>query len=265
MADLYGAIISGADYSNADLDGSNMSGATCIGTNFNGASIRACDVTGADLTDSTLIGANLSGSDLSGANLTRANLSGADIRGAVFTGADLTDAIMTGVVGDNFTPSSGAPILTNIEDAVSAAIGGMTSAVGYNYDWNTVNEPDQALCSYPNAVVIVESERCVDDDNGADQQVYTNECDLIITVRGENSAVQYNPNRSINAVHNAALDDLKKLFGNNHHISETCDRIMYRGMEREYKRNGDIMVPGEMRTRWTVYYRQDRLSPTQAG
>jgi len=112
---------------------------------------------------------------------------------------------------------------------------------------------------------MVEAERCVDESDGAAAQLYTNEVDFLIIVRSQLASVVDIPNYSVNADHNKALDDLKKLFGTNYHITNTCDRIMYKSSEREIKKNGDIFVPGDMLTRWVVYYRQDRQSPEITG
>jgi len=158
-----------------------------------------------------------------------------------------------------------ACILSNIEAAMKTAIDGMTVAGGYNYAWNNVHQPDLAFATYPNSVIMVEAERCVDESDGAAAQLYTNEVDFLIIVRSQLSGVVDIPNYSVNADHNKALDDLKKLFGTNYHITNTCDRIMYKSSEREIKKNGDIFVPGDMLTRWVVYYRQDRQSPEITG
>jgi len=158
-----------------------------------------------------------------------------------------------------------APIITNIETAMKTAIDAMTVVGGYNYNWNSPHQPDLALASFPCCVILIESERCVDDQNGSDERVYTNEIDFLLIVTGQLSSTTDIPNYSINAEHNKSLDDLKKVFGTNYHITNTCDKIMYLGMEREIKKNGDIYVPGEMATRWKVYYRQDRLTPETTG
>jgi hypothetical protein len=158
-----------------------------------------------------------------------------------------------------------APILTSIETAMKTAIDAMTTTGGYNYNWNNVHQPDIALATFPNSVIMIESERCVDESDGASGQLYTNEADFIIIVRGQITSVTDIPNYSVNSEHNKALDDLKKLFGTNFHITNTCDRIMYKSSEREIKNNGDVFIPGELLTKWTVYYRQDRLSPEITG
>lgn len=158
-----------------------------------------------------------------------------------------------------------APILTSIEAAMKSAIGAMSATDGYNYNWIDVHQPDIALATFPNSVIMIEAERCVDESDGASGQLYTNEVDFLIIVRGKITTTTSIPNYSVNAEHNKAIDDLKKLFGTNYHITNTCDRIMYKSSEREIKKNGDVFIPGELLTRWTVYYRQDRLSPEVTG
>jgi hypothetical protein len=76
-----GAVLRGADLSDADLSG---------------AVLRGADLSDADLSDADLSGAVLSGAVLRGADLSGAVLSGADLRGADLRGADLSDADLRG-------------------------------------------------------------------------------------------------------------------------------------------------------------------------
>jgi len=123
--DLSGAILTGADLTNAFLNDANLSGADLtsailtgallIGTNMNGADLTGADLTSADLTGANLIGAVLanailSSADLTGADLTNANLSsafliGANLTGANLPGADLTNANLNNafLIGTNLT------------------------------------------------------------------------------------------------------------------------------------------------------------------
>jgi len=159
-----------------------------------------------------------------------------------------------------------APILTQIEAAMKALIESTTVAGGYNYEWGTVNQPDLARCTYPTAEIILSSEVNLDEVEGAHANAYMNEAEFLIRVTGENAAEDADsPVYAINAIHNLALDDLKKLFGTNYSLSDTADMIMYQGMQRVTSTAGDIFVPGHIETTWMVRYSQDRQTPTTRG
>jgi uncharacterized protein YjbI with pentapeptide repeats len=87
-ADLRGAVLSGANLSNAYLSQANLGGthlneadlsrAQLAMAYLSGANLKNVDLSRAGLALAYLVGANLSGANLSYANLTEANLSGAD-------------------------------------------------------------------------------------------------------------------------------------------------------------------------------------------
>ena len=63
-ANLYVAVLSGADLYGADLYGANLCGADLRGADLYGADLRGADLYGADLRGANLRGANLRGADL---------------------------------------------------------------------------------------------------------------------------------------------------------------------------------------------------------
>jgi uncharacterized protein YjbI with pentapeptide repeats len=91
-----GAVLRGADLSDADLSGAVLRGADLSDADLSGAVLRGADLSDADLSDADLSGAVLSGAVLRGADLSGAVLSGADLRGADLRGADLSDADLRG-------------------------------------------------------------------------------------------------------------------------------------------------------------------------
>ncbi|MFI1284474.1 pentapeptide repeat-containing protein [Streptomyces sp. NPDC020858] len=130
FANLSGADLRQALFSNVDLNGSwcmgvNLAHAFLTDVNLKNAFLQSADLTsveledtslrGADLSEAVLVGANLvrvdlrdatldqadlSGADLYGANLRGADLGGSDLRRANLTGADLTGADLTGALLD---------------------------------------------------------------------------------------------------------------------------------------------------------------------
>ena len=159
------------------------------------------------------------------------------------------------------TPS-GSPILSRIEAAMVTLIEAMTQAGGYYYDWGDCNERDMAQKdAYPNAEIYVLDEDNDDDIDGDHANAYENRAMFEIHVHGKLSSVNDNPEFSINDLHNKALDDLKKLFGTNYTVSDTCNTILYRNSRREGGGAGDVHVPGKLISTWEVSYAQDRQSP----
>jgi hypothetical protein len=165
---------------------------------------------------------------------------------------------------------AGVPIASNIESNMVALIKGMNQGAGYNYDWDTVNEIDMAIGSFPRAVIDspIESsigrESNVDTLNGQHSDAYTNELVFTIQIRGEISITSINTSYfSIRDILRRALDDLKMLFAINNTVNDTCDTIMYRDSELMYIPMNDILKPAELKTSWLCTYSQDRENPSQ--
>ena len=158
-------------------------------------------------------------------------------------------------------------ILTDIESNMKSLIEGMTIAGGYHFDWGGANIEDEAQVTvFPSPLVFLTDVRNLDDvDTGAHAQSYHQLATFQIVARGQLSSESNTPNFAINRLHNQALDDLLKLFGNNYHINSTCDIIFFRSMSRDIQRTGDRFRPTIMLTNWDVYYQQDRVDPSQMG
>jgi hypothetical protein len=156
------------------------------------------------------------------------------------------------------------PILTQIETNTAALIAAMTTAGGYNYNWETVNEEDLAKGEFPRACIYLEPEETnIDDANGISGNAYTNEAFFRIRVAGRLAEEKSTPMFEINKILNKALDDLKKLFGTNYSLGGVCDWIWYKSSTRLPMKSGDIFIPKELDTFWLVRYTQDRQNPTQ--
>ena len=63
-------------------------------------------------------------------------------------------------------------ILSSIERGLAESIGSMTQGDGYNFDWGTVNQPDEALQTFPSAEIALEVENCLDDAGGIWSDAY---------------------------------------------------------------------------------------------
>ena len=133
-----------------------------------------------------------------------------------------------------------APILTNIETQIAVLIDGMTVVGGFNFDWGISNEDDLAIKNkYPNAEIFVVAEEGDDEDEMNHAEAYGITATVEIHVTSKLTSADKNPKFTINAKHNLALDDLKKLFGGNQHLNNTANVILYRSMDRDPKPGGD--------------------------
>lgn len=156
----------------------------------------------------------------------------------------------------------GKPILTQIEEAMASEIQAMQPGL-YKYTWGaqSVNETDLAKVTFPCANIYLDSDTSLDDPTGSHCGAYFHESIFRIEVFARLEEERANPRWAINAELNKAFDDLLKLFGRNYNVSGTCDTIMYRDMQREFVRNGDIFVPSKMITYWIVRWESVRTDP----
>ena len=148
-----------------------------------------------------------------------------------------------------------------LEREMASAIAGMTQGDGYNFDWGTVNDPDEARQEFPSAEIMLETETCLDEAGGVWSGAYELEAIYVIRVRAILSNETEIPIYQINSELNFALNDLKKLFGTNYSVSGFCDTIMYMGCVRIPDRTNDIFRPSHMDVRFRVSYTQDRQDP----
>jgi hypothetical protein len=155
-----------------------------------------------------------------------------------------------------------------INEAVLSAgvlIAAMRTAGGYNFDWGESNLEDMALAVYPYAIIKAIEEECLDDENSAHIGAYQNMIKLDIIIRQCADKENQNPKYDIRELFYQALDDLKKLFGNNCTLGGYVDCMLYVGTEFDLTKigNDDIFVPYEMITRWKVRYTQSRYTPSE--
>lgn len=155
-------------------------------------------------------------------------------------------------------------ILDNIELQMKVLILGMTKAGGFNFDWQTVNQPDEANGDFPRALIDSPAETNLDPTDGPNSQAYSNDVLFVLRVKG-NQAWSNNSNFTIRSNLRLAMDDLKKLFGPNgdSSVNGSCDEILYRSHQIMALNQNDIQRPGYLRSQWICKYSQDRSDPLQ--
>lgn len=158
---------------------------------------------------------------------------------------------------------AGTPLLTTIRDRMQTLIKGMRTTGGYNYSWAGVNDPDRVKNEFPYALIYLTEIDSLDDVDQFDAQSYRQRAFFDIVVEGDIGVDTEVPLWEINDVYNKLLDDLLALFGENYHLSDTAGGLIrFQGMVYDDNADGDIFTPKTMRSRWTVDYAQDRLTPT---
>jgi hypothetical protein len=150
--------------------------------------------------------------------------------------------------------------LTTIAAEIKELIEGITIAHGYDYDWGSVNEPDQAHVTYPCAEITYASEDGVPEQLGlygfaTAQFVIRLRCDL-------SELPTDHPFFAIDEELDIILRDVKKRLMRADTPADTLPIteetvIKYVRMEKETERQGDIFRPKSLLTYWTVAYQED--------
>jgi hypothetical protein len=160
-------------------------------------------------------------------------------------------------------------VLDYIELNMKIAILGIKVADGYNYDWQLVNEEDEAYINqqtqlgYPRAIIESSITDNKDDPNGPNAGAYTNEAQFTIWAKSPQASSTLNPNFTVRSNLRLAEMDLLKLFGSNISVNGSCTEILYRGGQIFLTSRNDVTNPASVRTRWLVRYTIDRTNPIQ--
>lgn len=151
--------------------------------------------------------------------------------------------------------------LTTIAADIATGIGQITTAAGYGVTWGSVNQPDQALVTYPSAMIIYGGEQPIQALGlapGATGVFRNVEFKIIIRVALSSTAAV--PIYSIDAQLDTALRALSKrmakfIDGSAPGTYLGVDAfIEFAGAEREISRSGDVYIPSDLITRWNVKY-----------
>lgn len=151
--------------------------------------------------------------------------------------------------------------LTTIASDLATAIGQITTIAGYGVTWGSVNQPDQALQTYPSAVISYKSETNTEASAIAPGSIYVQtEAQFEVLIRVALTSTASVPNYTVDAALDTALSALKRRFrkffdGSAPGTSIGVDSYMeYTGYERVVEKSGDVFQPGDVQTRWTVKY-----------
>ena len=160
-----------------------------------------------------------------------------------------------------------ATILTNQKYAMINLVKSLTKLGGYNFDWDTVNQLEYNIGTFPRVFCMAKKEDNLDSRNGLGSNDYTNRVFWEIHIVGMLSFPSDNPMFDIDDVLFPALDDLKKIMGCptsgvGYNLNGTCDSFLYRGFENDYA-SKDQFIPRDMITKWEAVYSVDRTNPTR--
>jgi hypothetical protein len=177
------------------------------------------------------------------------------------------------------TTSSANDFLTRIETALTSMLIVPRIANGFWFDWSTSTTRDFAQ-SLPTAtsaigwVDLVPVEESVDAEAQCDFNGYHNKISVEIYSAAALATTSNNPKESCKQVCSKMLEDIKKLMGTNLGASSAAQQAFWDEVASvEYKRStilwadksADVMIPGWLKTEFTIGYVQRRAEPTQSG
>lgn len=169
-----------------------------------------------------------------------------------------------GNVNIYFTPRTNFDCFLNLQiKKISDLILSMTRASGYNFDWKTTQNRNQAIGLFPRAEIYVTEEYNVDDtETGLGSHAYSNEVNYEIKINAKFTTPSKNVIFDYFIIEHLLVDDLKRLFGKEENLTlgGTCNSFMYKGFTREIESN-DEYTPKSLTTKWKCIYTQDRNYP----
>lgn len=138
----------------------------------------------------------------------------------------------------------------------------MSVSGGYNLDWSDGNYEDRALENSTDtayAVISLIEENNNDQTSSATSNTFFNELSININVRAPLSVEPSNPIPTSRLQLYKALDDLKRLIGNNYDIGN-YGPILYNGCEINTNgiTSGDRFTPLSLDVKFTLYIYQLR-------
>jgi hypothetical protein len=138
----------------------------------------------------------------------------------------------------------------------------MTVAGGFNFDWKTVNQENEAIGDFPRALIDSPATTNLDTTSGDNSQSYSNQALFVIRVKGS-QAWSENANFTIRSNLRLARDDLLKLFGPNgdSSVNGSCDEILYRSDQVIALNQNDLQRPGYLKIQFLALFSQDRSNP----
>jgi hypothetical protein len=146
--------------------------------------------------------------------------------------------------------------LTDIALEIKELILTMSTAKGYNFDWNTANEFDNALVkTWPNPIIRYRTETT----SGSTQLDLYGMANAEFTIEIEpnlDNPNDTNPILSADEYYDKCIADLRKLFfGNLGHLALSGEAVItYKEKLVEDYPSGDTTRPGKLTTKWSVFY-----------
>ena len=154
------------------------------------------------------------------------------------------------------------PLSISALNQIKTLVYAMSVSGGYNLDWSDGNYEDRALENSTDtayAVISLVEENNNDQASSATSNTFFNELSININVRTPLSVEPSNPIPESRLQLYKALDDLKRLIGNNYDIGD-YGPILYTGCEinTEGVKSGDRFTPLSLDVKFTLYIYQLR-------
>lgn len=143
--------------------------------------------------------------------------------------------------------------LTDIAAEIKTILQGITKTNGYSYDWGSVNQPDQALVTYPCADITYSEEK---PDTSIPAAYGYDECTFKVKIKCALSTTTDVPIHAIDAEYDKIMSDVKKVFRANYGYLALSKNavIAYQGFTKDISKSGDVFVPGDVIATFTVKY-----------
>ena len=160
----------------------------------------------------------------------------------------------------------GEPVQWACEKAIETLIKAISVSDNYWYNWHTTNQDNEALCTFPCAMIDISSEESIDGDYDVNaHQSYSCRLPFTLKVVGKMPEISNTAQYDIKKILWRCLDDLKKCFGNNPTLTSRGGLILYRGSDIVTSKSNGVIIPSSIQTRWIIDFKQDRTEPSNCG
>lgn len=147
--------------------------------------------------------------------------------------------------------------LTEIIAEIKTLLQTITEENGYEYDFGSVNEIDQAKRTEPSAEITYDEENAISEASALYGFATAN---ITIRLRWSVDSVDNEPFYAIDARLDTLLRDVKQVIlrsSTPNTLPITTETVItYSGFIKESNENGDAFRPKSLLTRWTVKYQE---------
>jgi len=152
---------------------------------------------------------------------------------------------------------------SDIMDELERLMKLMNTSNGYQYDWGTVEFPDESLQTLPAAFIFYEEEKNSDYDmQGREVTAESNVFFFKVTLYAQlSTSTAARPRKDITDLLLNLKTDFKRLINNNNTMTDTCDDIAYIRSKPIIPDSNDALQPAQLDMFLRCQYQQYRNEP----